>query len=79
MGQVVRLGRKYALYLPKDIVRALDLREGDKLLLEVKDNMLILRPIPRLFKKRRYWSETSVNEFEVESEEVIGISEAEEN
>ncbi len=79
MIQVVRLGRKYALYIPGDVVRALDLREGDKLLLEVKDNTLILKPVPRLFKKRRYWGETSIGEFEAESEEVVDASEAEEN
>jgi len=79
LSQIVRLGRKYALYLPKNVVKTLGLKEGDNLLLEVRGNTLILKPVPRLFKKRKYWSETSVNEFEAESEEIIKVSEAEEN
>ncbi len=79
MSQIVRIGKKYALYLPKNVVEELDLKEGDKLLLEIRNGMLILKPIPKLFEKRKYWSETTIDEFESESEEIVKTAEAEEN
>jgi len=75
LSLVIRVGRKYALYLPKEIVEKLGLREGDRLLLSIRGNELVLRPLPRLFKERSYWAETTVEEFEEESEELTRISE----
>ena len=39
------IGKKYAIYLPKMVVKALGLREGEKVLLKVLGNSLILEPI----------------------------------
>jgi AbrB family looped-hinge helix DNA binding protein len=36
------IGKKYAIYLPKAIVRALNLSEGERVLLRVAGNSLIL-------------------------------------
>ena len=77
MYQIVRVGKRNALYLPKRITEALGIKEGDKLMLEVRDNMIILRPLPKLFRERKYWSETTINEFERESEELVVIAEDE--
>jgi len=39
------IGKKYAIYLPKVVVKALGLREGGKVLLKVSGNSLILEPL----------------------------------
>jgi AbrB family looped-hinge helix DNA binding protein len=72
---VVRVGRGYAVYLPREVVERLGLREGDRLLLTVRDGELVLRPLPRLLRERGYWAETSVEEFEAESEELTRLVE----
>lgn len=40
-----RIGKKYALYLPRAIVRALNLKEGEKVLLSIAGNAVVLRSI----------------------------------
>jgi AbrB family looped-hinge helix DNA binding protein len=71
MSQVVRVGRKNAIYLPKGVTEALGVEEGDRLRVAVKDNAIIMRPLPRLFAKRRCWASTTVEEFEAESEGLV--------
>ena len=39
------IGKKYAIYLPKAIVKALNLREGERVLLRVAGTTLILETI----------------------------------
>jgi AbrB family looped-hinge helix DNA binding protein len=39
------IGKKYAIYLPKAVVRVLGLREGGKVILKVSGNSLILEPL----------------------------------
>jgi AbrB family looped-hinge helix DNA binding protein len=39
------IGRKYAIYIPKTIVKALNLMEGEKVLLRVVGNTLIMEVI----------------------------------
>jgi len=36
------IGKKYAIYLPKAVVKALDLREGERVLLRVAGNTLVV-------------------------------------
>ena len=47
MGQAVeaRIGRKYALYLPRAIVKDLNLKEGGKVLLSVSGRTLIVQSV----------------------------------
>ncbi len=72
MSLIVRLGRKNAIYLPRQVVERLRLREGDKLVIELKDHEIILRLLPRLFDEEvEYWSSITVEEIERESEELI--------
>ncbi len=68
--QVVQLGKKYALYIPKSIATELGLREGDYLLLETHEGGILLQPLkpPRLPKK--YWATITLEEVEEEGEEL---------
>lgn len=40
-----RVGKKHALYLPKSFVEAVDLREGDTVLLKVSGNTVVLEVV----------------------------------
>lgn len=40
-----RVGKKYAIYLPKAVVEAIGLREGDKVLLRVAGNTVVLESL----------------------------------
>ena len=40
-----RVGKKYAVYLPKIVVRALGLKEGDKIVLTVSGNSLVIEKV----------------------------------
>ncbi len=53
----------------------LGLGEGDKLLLTVKEDEIVLRPLPRLFRRRPYWAHTTPDEVEKEAEEQTKIAE----
>ncbi len=76
MSLIVRLGRRNAIYLPRQVVEKLKLREGDKLIVELRDREIILKPLPRFFDEEiEYWSSTSVEEFERESEELVDHAE----
>jgi AbrB family looped-hinge helix DNA binding protein len=41
----ITIGKKYTIYLPKAIVKALNLKEGNKILLKVSNNTIIMEPI----------------------------------
>ncbi len=75
MVRTIRIGKKYAIYLPKTIVDRLGLHEGDRLIVEIGKDKIIFRTLPRLLKERRYWSETTVDEFEEESKELLDAAE----
>jgi len=40
-----RVGKKYAIYLPKAVVEALGLKEGERVLLRVSGNALVLETL----------------------------------
>lgn len=40
-----RVGKKYAVYLPKAVVEALGLKEGERVLLRVSGNTLVLETL----------------------------------
>lgn len=40
-----RVGKKHTIYLPKIVVRALGLKEGDKIVLTVSGNSLIIEKV----------------------------------
>ena len=41
----MRIGKRYAIYLPEAVIEALDLKEGDKVILNVSGNALIVEKI----------------------------------
>jgi len=71
MSLIVRICKKNAIYLPKKITERLNLREGDLLLVEIEENSIVMKPLPRLLKKRRIWSTTTIKELEEESEKMF--------
>jgi len=73
MGQVFisKVGKKCTIYLPKQLVEQLNIIEGDKVLMKIEGNRLILEFIPdplSLALRIKKWAKTTVKEFEEESE-----------
>ncbi|HDI74735.1 MAG TPA: AbrB/MazE/SpoVT family DNA-binding domain-containing protein [Thermoprotei archaeon] len=70
---LLRVGKKGAIYLPKSIMKTLGISEGDRVLVKVEKNRLILEFIPdplSLALKVEKWCKTTVGEFEEESEKM---------
>jgi len=42
----IRVGRKRTIVIPKAVAEALGIDEGSRLLLEVRDGYIVLKPIP---------------------------------
>jgi len=67
-----KVGKKGAIYIPKRIAKLLNISEGDKVIMRVEGDKLILEFIPdplSLALRVRKWARTTVEEFERESEE----------
>ncbi|MEB3778905.1 MAG: AbrB/MazE/SpoVT family DNA-binding domain-containing protein [Desulfurococcales archaeon] len=67
----LRVGKKRAIYLPKDVLRAVGLSVGDQVIVRVEGDRIIIERAPDPFLlavKRRMWAKTTVDEFEEESE-----------
>lgn len=41
----IRVGKKYTIYLPRSVVKALNIKEGDKVLLRVSEGRIIIEPL----------------------------------
>ncbi len=68
-----RISKKNTLYIPKVIAEAVGIREGSIVRLRVKDNKIIIEPIPDPFElalKAPKFAKTTFKEFEKESEEL---------
>ncbi|MHA1833274.1 MAG: AbrB/MazE/SpoVT family DNA-binding domain-containing protein [Candidatus Baldrarchaeia archaeon] len=70
MSLTVRVGKKYAIYLPKAIVEKLGIKEGDVLVFNVRGDKLIVRPVKKFLKARKAWSSVSFEEIESVGEEI---------
>ncbi|MEB3788117.1 MAG: AbrB/MazE/SpoVT family DNA-binding domain-containing protein [Desulfurococcales archaeon] len=67
----LRVGKKRALYLPRDIMEAIGLREGDPVIVRVEGERIIIERAPDPFlmaATRKKWAVVSVQEFEEDSE-----------
>jgi antitoxin MazE len=42
----IRVGRKRTIVIPKAVAEALGIDEGSRLLLELRDGYIVLRPVP---------------------------------
>jgi len=72
-GIKVRISKKFTLYLPKAIVEAAGIREGDFVKIRVENSKIILEPVPNPFDlalKGPKFAKTTFEEFERESEEI---------
>lgn len=69
----VRISKKFTLYLPKAIVKAVGIKGGDFVKIRVEDSKIILEPVPDPFDlalKGPKFARTTFEEFERESEEI---------
>ena len=63
-----QVGKKYAVYLPKAIVKALNLKEGEKILLRVVGNTVVLESVQdpiQLALSRKKFASITPEEIEV--------------
>lgn len=68
-----RVSKKNTLYIPKSIAEAVGIKEGSIVRLSVKDNKIIIEPIPDPFElalEAPKFAKTTAEEFEEESEEL---------
>ena len=74
MNQIVlRIGKKGTIYIPKSILRDMNIKEGDPVIVRIENNKLVLEIIPdplTLALKVKKWAKTTVEEFERESEKM---------
>jgi AbrB family looped-hinge helix DNA binding protein len=71
-GRIVRVSKKNTIYIPKDIAKSIGISEGTYLMLTVKNNKLVITPIPDPFwlaLKGPKFAETTAGEIERISEE----------
>ncbi len=69
----VRVSKKYTIYIPRAIAKAVGIREGSLLRIRVEDSRIILEPIPDPFEialNGPKFGKTTFEEFEKESEEM---------
>ncbi|MBO3753837.1 MAG: AbrB/MazE/SpoVT family DNA-binding domain-containing protein [Candidatus Brockarchaeota archaeon] len=69
MSKIIQIRKRNALYLPKEIIEKMDIREGDRFIVEVSENSIVLRPVKK-FKMEEYWSEMRPEEVEEVGEEI---------
>ena len=71
VNQKVKVGKKYAIYLPKKVIVKLGIKEGDILLLDIdENNNLILKRIEKIHRKSKYWSKITPEEVEKAGEKI---------
>ena len=68
--QIVQVGRRNTIYLPKRIAEELKIKEGDKLILKIRDNEIILKKVESRPKIARIWSKVKLEEVEKVGEEL---------
>ena len=74
MKRIIRIGKRNAIYLPKEVVERLNLKEGDKLILVLNGDKIELIPVR---KPEGYWAEVDPEEVERVGEELsdsLGIN-----
>ena len=83
MSHIVTVERKHALYLPRSVVEKLQLKEGEKLLLTVEGDRIVLRRVPDFFaeakqspKRLRLTPEEVERASEEAQRELLGVGDA---
>ena len=75
MYLVSRVGRKYTIYLPKSIVRELNIAEGDRVIITLEKGKIIIKPVKKFLNKKQYWAKVSAEEIEEEGENLTRLAE----
>ncbi len=68
-----KITKKFTLYIPKSIARAVGLKEGDYVKMRVEGSKIVVERVPDLFElalKGPKFAKTTFEEFERESEEM---------
>jgi bifunctional DNA-binding transcriptional regulator/antitoxin component of YhaV-PrlF toxin-antitoxin module len=66
-----KVAKKFALYPPKDLVRRLGLKEGQRVRYEIEDGKLVVEPLPDpidVALRSKKWMKVTAREIESESE-----------
>ena len=69
MATSIRIGKRYAVVLPKKVRERLDLHEGDELLVEVSRRGILLIPRPKSYTShlaglhREVWKDLDVDDY----------------
>ncbi|MEM1659031.1 MAG: AbrB/MazE/SpoVT family DNA-binding domain-containing protein [Candidatus Jordarchaeales archaeon] len=75
MQAVGKVGKRMVLYPPRELLEKLGFSEGCDVVFRVEGDRLVVEKVENLWElalRSRKWAETSVEEFERESEEVQG-------
>lgn len=73
MQAVGKVGKRSTLYPPKELMKQLGLKEGYNIVFRIEDDRLIVEKVKdpwTLALQTHKWAETTVEEFERESEEM---------
>jgi antitoxin MazE len=68
MSKIIQIKKRNTIYLPKEIVEKMNIKEGDRLLVEAGEGGILLKPVKKL-KVEGYWSEITPEEIEEVGEE----------
>ncbi|MEM1626375.1 MAG: AbrB/MazE/SpoVT family DNA-binding domain-containing protein [Sulfolobaceae archaeon] len=72
--KLIKVGKKNAIYIPKEIAESIGISEGSTILMIVKEGKIELIPLKR---PRNFWAEISSEEVEEVGEEItrsLGIN-----
>jgi AbrB family looped-hinge helix DNA binding protein len=67
VAKIIRVGKKFAIYLPKEIVEEMKIKEGDLLMVVKEGDKISLIPLK---KPTKYWAEINADEVEEVGEEI---------
>jgi len=70
VNQTIQVGKKYAIYLPKKIVREMGIKEGDILIAQLRGRELVLRRVKSEPRVAKPWSKIRSREVEEVGEEI---------
>ncbi len=69
MSKIIQIKKRNTIYLPKEIVEKMNIKEGDRLVVEAGEDGIILKPVKKL-SVEGYWGEITPEEIEEVGEEI---------
>ncbi len=70
VSQTIRVGKKYAIYLPKKIVEEVGIKVGDSLIAQVRGREIVLKHVEGKLRVAKPWSKVKPEEVEEVGEEI---------